>query len=64
MTGEELWESVTRKHIAAMARANWSGSEVMSPPPRYPTSYVWPTEPLQNGFRPLRNPCLPFLDTA
>jgi len=26
--------------------------------------YVWPTEPLQNGFRPLRNPRLAFLDTA
>ena len=27
-------------------------------------NYVWPTEPLQHGFRPLRNPRLPFLDTA
>ena len=26
--------------------------------------YVWPTEPLQNGFRPLRNPRLAFLDIA
>jgi len=27
-------------------------------------NYVWPTEPLQNGFQPLRNPCLAFLDIA
>src|SRR5271154_3877266 len=26
--------------------------------------YVWPTEPLQNGFRPLRNPRSTFLDAA
>ena len=26
--------------------------------------YVWPTEPLQNSFRPLRNPRLTFLDAA
>jgi TnpA family transposase len=26
--------------------------------------YVWPTESLQNGFRPLRNPRSTFLDTA
>ena len=26
--------------------------------------YVWPTEPLQNGFRPLRNPRSEFLDAA
>lgn len=26
--------------------------------------YVWPTEPLQNGFRPLRNPGSMFLDAA
>ena len=26
--------------------------------------YVWPTEPLQNGFRPLRNPRSAFLDAA
>ena len=24
--------------------------------------YVWPTEPLQNAFRPLRNPRSAFLD--
>jgi TnpA family transposase len=26
--------------------------------------YVWPTEPLQNDFRPLRNPRSAFLDAA
>jgi len=26
--------------------------------------YVWPTKPLQNGFRPLRNPRSAFLDAA
>ncbi|MDI4643183.1 Tn3 family transposase [Rhodoblastus acidophilus] len=26
--------------------------------------YVWPTEPLQNGFRPLRDPRSAFLDAA
>ena len=26
--------------------------------------YVWPTEPLQNDFLPLRNPRSPFLDSA
>jgi len=26
--------------------------------------YVWPTEPLQNAFRPLRNPRSAFLDPA
>jgi hypothetical protein len=26
--------------------------------------YVWPTEPLQNAFRPLRNPRATFLDAA
>ncbi len=26
--------------------------------------YIWPTEPLQNGFRPLRNPGSMFLDAA
>ena len=25
--------------------------------------YVWPTEPIQDGFRPLRNPRSPFLET-
>ena len=26
--------------------------------------YVWPTEPLQNDFRPLRDPRSAFLDAA
>jgi len=26
--------------------------------------YVWPTEPLKEGFRPLRNPRSVFLDAA
>ena len=26
--------------------------------------YVWPTEPLQQGFRPLRNPYSVFLEAA
>jgi hypothetical protein len=26
--------------------------------------YIWPTEPLQHGFRPLRNPRSAFLDAA
>jgi hypothetical protein len=26
--------------------------------------YVWPTEPLKQDFRPLRNPRLTFLDAA
>jgi hypothetical protein len=26
--------------------------------------YVWPTEPLQQEFRPLRNPRTPFLEAA
>jgi hypothetical protein len=26
--------------------------------------YVWPTEPIQNGFRPLRNPRSAFVDAA
>ena len=26
--------------------------------------YVWPTEPLKQDFRPLRNPRLAFLDAA
>jgi TnpA family transposase len=26
--------------------------------------YIWPTEPLKDGFRPLRNPQAPFLEAA
>jgi hypothetical protein len=26
--------------------------------------YVWPSQPLQQGFRPLRNPRSTFLDAA
>jgi hypothetical protein len=26
--------------------------------------YVWPPAPTKGGFRPLRNPCSPFLDAA
>jgi Tn3 transposase DDE domain len=26
--------------------------------------YIWPTVPLKDGFRPLRNPRSPFLDAA
>jgi hypothetical protein len=26
--------------------------------------YVWPSEPLKEGFRPLRNPRSAFLDAA
>jgi Tn3 transposase DDE domain len=26
--------------------------------------YIWPTKPLRDGFRPLRNPCSPFLEAA
>jgi hypothetical protein len=29
-----------------------------------PNTYVWPSQPLKQGFRPLRNPRSTFLDAA
>ena len=50
-------EAVSDDLIAHIAPLGWEHIALNG-------DYVWPTEPLQNGFRPLRNPRSTFLDAA
>ena len=50
-------EVVSDDHIAHIAPLGWEHIALNG-------DYVWPTESLQNGFRPLRNPRSMFLDAA